>query len=262
MRLLSLVGLSASALSLSPPPLRLLSVALTEACSTLRPDADGGLAGRDRGRVRRGRRASRRRARRATTAPRSPRRASTPSTSAAASAGTTGTRSRRRGAARRRRRDANARAAPLRGVGGAPARDERASARWHASRGSRQRDAPATLGGCARKGAGARGARRRASLIAAARAGAPAGLVKLGGLYERGESGYRRDARGRRAVRARRVAGSALGLFNRRWAPARHGAPRDVDGRRRGRAACARARRRRGGGGTTCTRPSATCART
>jgi TPR repeat protein len=119
------------------------------------------------------------------------------------------------------------------GVGGAP-KDDRASARWHAAAAARGNvDGLAVLGGCVRRGVGAdRLEDVGVSLVeAAAAAGSPVGLCKLGVLYTDGDSGLPRDATRAYDLFDRAAAsGSALGLFNHGWSLVHGvGAPRDVD---------------------------------
>lgn len=109
------------------------------------------------------------------------------------------------------------------GVGGAPHADERFSAQWHAAAAARGNlDAMATLGGCLRRGVGAEKHEEVGLTLiqAAAAAGSPAGLVKLGILHDEGESGLAQDswAAVQCFERAAADGSSALGLFNHGWA--------------------------------------------
>ena len=107
------------------------------------------------------------------------------------------------------------------GVGGAP-QDLRASAEWHAAAAAQGNiDALATLGGCVRRGVGAEQdeATGRTLIEAAAAAGSPVGLSKLGVLYDEGASGLSPDSwRAAQCFEAAAARGSALGLFNHGWA--------------------------------------------
>lgn len=119
------------------------------------------------------------------------------------------------------------------GVGGAPC-DERLSAQWHAAAVAQGNvDALATLGGCVRRGVGA--AQNEVTGVrlieAAAAAGSPVGLTKLGVLYDEGTSGFAQDSwRACQLFEQAASAGSALGLFNYGWSLVHGiGTSRDVD---------------------------------
>ena len=103
------------------------------------------------------------------------------------------------------------------GMGGAPC-DARLSAQWHAAAVAKGNvDALATLGGCVRRGVGAEQSERQGlGLIeAAASAGSPVGLVKLGVLYDEGASGLAQDSwKACQLFEQAAATGSALGLFN------------------------------------------------
>ena len=107
------------------------------------------------------------------------------------------------------------------GIGGAE-RDARLSACWHAAAAAQGNvEALAVLGGCVRRGVGVeQDAQMGIQLIeAAAAAGSPCGLVKLGALHEEGEYGDQPADQYLAARHFSRAAsqGSALGLFNYGW---------------------------------------------
>lgn len=110
------------------------------------------------------------------------------------------------------------------GVGGCDEADLRGSAYWHAAAAAQGNlDALATLGGCVRRGAGvARDEAAGVALIqAAAAAGSPCGLCKLGVLHDEGElpGEYAHPTEGARLfARAAEGGSSALGLFHHGWA--------------------------------------------
>ncbi|KAJ1451572.1 hypothetical protein M885DRAFT_529479 [Pelagophyceae sp. CCMP2097] len=100
------------------------------------------------------------------------------------------------------------------GVGGV-GQDARLSAAWHAAAAAQGHlDALATIGGCARAGAGcAEDIVAGLKIIeACASAGVPTGLNKLGALYESGD--YIGVADCGKALDCFEAAGGALGLFN------------------------------------------------
>lgn len=133
------------------------------------------------------------------------------------------------------------------GVGGCDP-DARHSAYWHAAAAAQGNlDALATLGGCVRRGAGAAQdeAVGVALITAAAEAGSPCGLCKLGVCYDEGTlPGQRADATLAARLFARAAEqGSAFGLFHHGWALVHGiGSARDLDaGARAWRAAADRA---------------------
>ena len=107
------------------------------------------------------------------------------------------------------------------GVGGAP-QDLRLSAQWHAAAVAQGNvDALATLGGCVRRGVGADQLEETGLTLinAAAAAGSPVGLCKLGVLYDDGANGLPQDSwKACQLFEAAAKSGSALGLFNHGWA--------------------------------------------
>jgi len=122
------------------------------------------------------------------------------------------------------------------GVGGCEEADLRGSAYWHAAAAAQGNlDALATLGGCVRRGAGvAQDEAAGVALIeAAAAAGSPCGLCKLGVLHDEGTlpGGSAHPTEGARLfARAAEGGGSALGLFHHGWALVHGiGAARDVE---------------------------------
>ena len=121
------------------------------------------------------------------------------------------------------------------GIGGVPSADERFSAQWHAASAARGNlDALATLGGCIRRGVGAEQHEvLGVELVrAAAAAGSPVGLTKLGNLHDDGASGLAQDswAAAQCFARAAEPGTSALGLFAHGWSLVYGiGSPRDVE---------------------------------
>jgi len=120
------------------------------------------------------------------------------------------------------------------GVGGAPSADAHKSAQWHAAAAAQGNvDALAVLGGCVRRGVGARQDEELGlELIkAAAAVDSPVGLTKLGVLYDEGASGVSSDPWQACQLFERAAArGSAIGLFNHGWALVHGiGVARDVE---------------------------------